>query len=394
MVLRFLLFFAVFISILLGVHFALYFSAIHFFGITDTSSKHMMLWAVFILPLSFFLSALLIRIHGNILFNAYYLVSAFWVGLLVQLLFATAFVWAVIGVSRVAHIQLPLAPITSAAFGVAVAVALYGVWNAFHPMVQNIEIGMKNLPQSWVGKTVVQLSDVHLGAIHRAGFMESVAKKVNALRPDLVLITGDLFDGMDGDLTGFIEPLDSLQAKQGVYFVTGNHEGYLGLENALPILAKTKIHYLKDEAKDIDGLQLVGVDYPLAGDGGNPRAVFESATYDPKKPTILMYHTPTNVLHTNGTRSGQQTTTYWKPDMNFSYAKSKGVDLQLSGHTHQGQFPPFSWIAHWVYDGHDHGLYSDGSFNMYVSSGVGTWGPPLRLFNQSEIVAITLKSVE
>lgn len=393
MVFRFILFFGLFLSVLFGAHFALYFSVIHFFGITDSGTKTMLLWAVFLLSFSFFLSALLIRVHGNILFNFYYQISAFWVGLLVQLLFATALVWALVGVSRVAHFQLPLAQVTSVLFGLAVAVAFYGVWNAFHPVIKNVEVGLKNLPKNWIGKTVVQLSDVHLGAIHGAGFLRRVVSQVNTLHPDLVLITGDLFDGMDGDLTGFIEPLDSIQSKKGVYFVTGNHEGYLGLENALPILSKTKVQYLKDAVKDIDGLQLVGVDYPLAGLGDDPKAVFESKGYDPKKPTILMYHTPTNVLHTNGNRSVQQTSAYLKPDLDFSYAKSKGVDLQLSGHTHQGQFPPFSWVAHWIYDGHDSGLFSEDGFNLYVSPGVGTWGPPLRLFNQSEIVAIKLKGI-
>jgi len=392
MILRFILFFGTFLTVLFGAHFALYFSALHFFHITDSGTKNLLLWAVFLLSFSFFLSALLIRIHGNFLFNVYYFVSTVWIGLLVQLLFAAVAVWALVGVSRMAHFQLPLAQVTSVLFGLAAAVVFYGVWNAFHPVIQNIEVKMKNLPKEWEGKTVVQLSDVHLGAINRAGFIQGVADQVNALKPDLVLITGDLFDGMDGDLTGFIEPLDSIKSKFGVYFVTGNHEGYLGLENALPILAKTQIRYLKDEVADLRGLQLVGIDYPLAGDGGDPKAVFESQNYDSKKPTILMYHTPTNVLHTNGTRSGQQTTTYWKPDFDNTYAKSKGVDLQLSGHTHGGQFPPFSWGAHWVYNGRDHGLFIDGGFNLYVSNGVGTWGPPLRLFNRGEIVAIKLKS--
>jgi hypothetical protein len=106
-----------------------------------------------------------------------------------------------------------------------------------------------------------------------------------------------------------------------------------------------------------------------------------------------MYHTPTNVLPSSGNLLSQRSDAYLNPDLDYSYAKSMGVDLQLSGHTHQGQFPPFSWIAHWVYKGHEHGLYTDGSFNLYTSGGVGTWGPPLRLFNHPEIVAIKLKAI-
>ena len=391
MILRFILFFGTFLAVLLGAHFAVYFSILRFFGVTDTGTKNFLLWATFLLAFSFFLSAVLIRLHWNVVFNAFYLCSAFWIGLLVQLLFATVALWILFGISKLIGVEFPMFHIASTLFGLAFVVAMCGVWNASHPIIRNIEVRFKNLPAAWVGKTVVQLTDVHLGAINGANFLQRVADQVNTLKPDLVLITGDLFDGMDGDLTGFIEPLDSIQSKEGVYFVTGNHEGYLGLDNALPILAKTQVQYLKDESKDIRGLQLVGIDYPLVGDGNDPKAVFESKTYDSKKPTILMYHTPTNVLHTNSTKGGQQTSAYWKPDMDNSYAKSQGVDLQLSGHTHGGQFPPFSWGAHWVYNGRDHGLFNDGSFNLYVSNGVGTWGPPIRLFNRPEIVAIKLK---
>ena len=243
-----------------------------------------------------------------------------------------------------------------------------------------------------MGKTVVQLSDVHLGAIHGVGFLNRVVDEVNALKPDLVLITGDLFDGMDGDLTGFIDPLDRIKSKEGVFFVTGNHEGYLGLEAAIGVLSKTQVYYLKDEVKDVKGLQLVGLDFPNGDGTKDPKEVFGSKDYDPKKPTILMFHTPTNVLRTSQSLIGQRSDAYWSPDLDYSYAKSMGVDLQLSGHTHRGQFPPFSWFAHRIFNGHEQGLYADGTFQLYVSGGVGTWGPPLRLLNSGEIVAIKLKS--
>ena len=393
MVLRFILFFGTFLAVLLGAHFAVYFSILHFFGVTDTGTKNFLLWATFLLAFSFFLSAFLIRLHFNPIFNAYYLFSGFWIGLMVQFLFAIVALWAVVGVSKLIGVEFPMFHIASALFGLAFVVAMCGAWNAFHPVIQNIEVGMKNLPVEWQGKTVVQLSDVHLGAIYRASFLQKVVDQVNTLKPDLVLITGDLFDGMDGDLTGFIEPLDSIKSKEGVYFVMGNHEGYLGLESAIAILSKTQVNYLKDEVKDVKGLQLVGIDFPNGEQTLDPKKVFESVAYDPKKPTILMYHTPTNVLRTSTNVVGQRSDAYWSPDLDYSYAKSMGVDLQLSGHTHHGQFPPFMWFTHWIFKGHEHGLYTDGSFKLYTSAGVGTWGPPLRLFNRPEIVTIKLKSI-
>jgi hypothetical protein len=392
MILRFILFFGTFLFVLLGAHFSLYFSALHFFQVTDTGTKSFLLWATFLLAFSFFLSAFLIRLHGNPIFSAYYLFSAFWVGLLVQLLFAVVALWVLAGIFKLAGIGLPLFHVASVFFGLAFVVAMCGAWNAFHPKVTNIEIGLKNLPAEWQGKTVVQLSDVHLGAIHGVGFLNRVVDQVNALKPDLVLITGDLFDGMDGDLTGFIDPLDRIKFKEGVFFVSGNHEGYLGLKESMAVLGKTKIYHLKDEVKNVKGLQLVGLDFPMGNTTKDPKEVFGSAAYDPKKPTILMFHTPTTVLFSTQSIMSQRSDAYWSPNLDVSYAKSMGVDLQLSGHTHSGQFPPFSWISKLVFKNHVQGLFTDGDFKLYTSAGTGTWGPPIRLFNPSEIVAIKLKS--
>ncbi len=392
MLVRFVLFFATFLSVLLGAHFAVYFSIVHFFGVTSTGTKSFLLWATFLLAFSFFLSAVLIRLHANPIFNAYYLFSAFWIGLLVQLLFAIAMLWVLAGVSKVIGIEFPMFHISSVLFSLAFVVSMCGAWNAAHPVVNTIEASFKNLPKSWEGKTLVQLSDVHLGAIHGQNFMQKIASRVNALNPSLVLITGDLLDGMDGDFTGLVQAVDSMKPEKGIYFVTGNHEGYLGLDIAKKFVAQTTMRDIDGRVEDIDGLQLVGVPYPLFDRFSNPKEVFDSPEYDPTKPTILMYHTPTNVGHQNNSLSYQQTTAYLKPDLDTSYAREKGVDLQLSGHTHRGQFPPFSWFASLLFRGRSYGLFKDGPFQLYVSSGVGTWGPPIRLLTESEIVAIRLKS--
>lgn len=392
MIFRLILFLGIFLTFLLGGHFAVYYSVIRFFGVTDTGTKTLLLWITFLLALSFFLSAFLIRLHGNPVFSAYYLFSAFWIGLLVQFLLAVALLWILEGVSKLVGIEFPMFHLASVFFGLAFVVAMIGAWNAAHPVVHNIEARFKNLPASWEGKTVIQLSDVHLGAIHGRNFMQKIADKINTLNPSLVLITGDLLDGMDGDFSGLVQAVDSMKPEKGIYFVTGNHEGYLGLDIAKKFVEQTTMRDIDGKVEDIDGLQLVGVPYPLFDHISDPKAVFDSPEYDPAKPTILMYHTPTNVGHQNNSLGYQQTTAYWTPDTDTSYAREKGVDLQLSGHTHRGQFPPFQWFASLIFRGRSYGLFKDGPFQLYVSSGVGTWGPPIRLFTQSEIVAITLKS--
>jgi predicted MPP superfamily phosphohydrolase len=174
--------------------------------------------------------------------------------------------------------------------------------------------------------------------------------------------------------------------------VTGNHEGYLGLDGPLSVLKKTDIRVLNDEVVDLDGLQIVGISYPEYQRQNKARYLLkESGTFDSSSPSILLYHTPTNIEEDNKNRVDQQNRAYWSPDTTMTLAKEAGIDLQLSGHTHNGQFFPFEFLTRKIYNGYDYGLHKDGRFQIYITSGTGTWGPPLRIGSSSEIVAIRLR---
>ncbi len=215
--------------------------------------------------------------------------------------------------------------------------------------------------------------------------MRRVAHEVAAIDPELVLITGDVFDGMGADFDEFVEPLDSLRARKGVFFVTGNHEGYLGLVRPLEAIGKTRIRVLRGEVVDVDG--------PEHDRKGEAQAEAERVgrTIDPDRPSILLYHTPTDVGASSAGRAEQQTRTYLRPDTGFAFARQHGIDLQLSGHSHAGQFWPFTLVSRWIWNGFDAGLHRIGDFAIYTTSGTGTWGPPLRTGCSSEIAAITLR---
>jgi len=113
--------------------------------------------------------------------------------------------------------------------------------------------------------------------------------------------------------------------------------------------------------------------------------------YRPEKPSILLYHTPTDIQQGFADRNSQQIRSYFAPDTRFSFAAEAGVDLQLSGHTHWGQMSPFGILTRVLWNGFDRGLHTIGGFTLYVSSGTGTWGPPMRTGNSPEIVAMELK---
>jgi len=244
------------------------------------------------------------------------------------------------------------------------------VWNAYHPRVEDVVVKIRNLPPDWRGKKVVQLSDVHLGHVLGAGFLQGIVEETNAQNPSIVFITGDLFDGADGRLDDLVAPLNGLRAPGGVFFVTGNHETYLGVDRAYAALKKTKARILNDEMVVIDGLQIIGISYPQRGFSKDIAEVTRKLpNFNPRLPSVLLYHSPTQI----------------------EQAKAAGINLQLSGHTHKGQIFPIQFISRLVYGKYYNGLYVEGDYTIYTSSGAGTWGPTMRTGNHPEIAVIHLE---
>jgi uncharacterized protein len=368
-----MLFTFVFIALIvayIAFHWFAYFSTVHFFTITDPAAKKILLAVVIFLGCSFFAATFLSHWNYNVFTKAYYLFSGVWVGLLINLALFFILAWVVLLISSLtgsAGWERALGIMVVCA---AIVYSVYGIWNAFTPMVTHLDIKINNLPENWIGKKVVQISDVHLGHIYGPEYMENVVQRINALKPDIIFITGDLFDGTDGNLDIFVQPLNELSAPQGIYFITGNHETYLGVENALAIINKTKIIPLRDEMRIVDGMQIIGIDYPDQMESKDIGTVIKNMPeFDSKKPSILLWHAPTQI----------------------DAAKNAGISLQLSGHTHKGQLFPLGFITALVYKGYDYGLKQAGSYSEYTSSGLGGWGPPMRTEKTSEIVDIILK---
>ena len=391
-IIKFAAFITAFLFIMFGTHYLLYTSIIRFISIQDPGLRKTVMWIIVFLALSFFPSALLLRLNVNIFTTLFYTISSIWLGLFLYLLMALALIWVVFGVGKLVGFAPDMRVVSIGFFLLAAAISAYGLWRAHHPGLKHIEVRIEGLPDHWRNRTVVQLSDLHLGAIHGTAFIKRVAEKVKSVGPDLILITGDLFDGMGGDLPSFIEPLNSLKASKGIFFATGNHEGYLGLDKSLSVLRETQIRVLDNEIAELEGLQIIGISFPeYHRENGARRLLSESGTFDTDKASILLYHTPTNIGEHNTDRGSQQTRTYWYPDTSMNLAKQTGIDLQLSGHTHRGQIFPFGFLTRAIYNGFDYGLHRDGRFHLYISSGVGTWGPPMRIGSPPEIVTIKLR---
>lgn len=240
--------------------------------------------------------------------------------------------------------------------------------------VRTVRVPLAKLPPSMEGYTIVQLTDVHVGPTIGRDFIAQMVAQVNALAPDAVVITGDLVDGSVAELGVHTAPLAGLRAKHGVFFVTGNHEYYSGVDEWLAELARLGVRVLRNERVSLgDGaasIDLAGVDDWSArrhgeGHGADlPRALHGR---DESREVVLLAHQPKAVAE----------------------AAARGVGLVLSGHTHGGQLWPFSYLVK-LDQPILAGLHKVGATWAYVSEGTGYWGPPMRLGTHGEITKVVL----
>jgi hypothetical protein len=322
--------------------------------------------ALGLLSVSFIAASLLAYRYTNAALRAFYRAAAVWLGLLTFLFLAAISSWIILGVARLAGLDVNFHRTVELLYGAAVVVGLYGVFNASWTRITRTTVLLANLPAAWRGRRAALISDVHLGHVRNGSFLRRLVAKTLREVPDAIFVAGDLYDGTAIDAQRAAEPLNQLVAPQGVYFVAGNHEQFGDDSKYLNAIAAAGVRVLSNEKVEVDGLQIVGVPYRNAAQGGQLTSVLESIRLDGNRASILLTHAP------------------YHPEI----AEAAGVSLQLSGHTHLGQFIPWSWMARRIYRQFVYGLSRIGKMQVFTSSGAGTWGPPLRLGSNPEIVVL------
>jgi predicted MPP superfamily phosphohydrolase len=262
-------------------------------------------------------------------------------------------------------------------FAAAAIIVIAGYINALNPKVSDLSLDINKAANGRRSLNIVFASDIHLGTIVGRQRFDKVVGKINSLNPDIVLLPGDI---LDEDLKPVIrenigESLRKIMAPLGVYASTGNHEHIGGVEAAFKYLTEHNITVLRDSVIMINNeFYLVGREDRDGGrfSGVERRALEELMRgVDLKYPVILMDHQP----------------------IGLDDAVANKVDLQISGHTHNGQLWPFNYITGAIYEV-SRGYKKKGDTHFYVSSGVGTWGPPVRTGHRPEIVNIRLNFTE
>ena len=294
----------------------------------------------------------------------------------VFLLFCTALIY---DISRIVLFRVPLShsrrvffkrSLDISSLSVAFILSAKAMVEARFIVSEKVDIKIKNLK---VPYTIVQISDLHIGGLVGQKFIREVVQKVNALTPDLVVITGDLVDIEIQSAASVLDEFKEIKSVYGVYYIVGNHEYFHGIEKIIESVKARSIRVLENEnlyiGSEGEGFNLAGV-YDLFGyrmDAYKPD-LKKALTCKQNAPTVLLAHQP-----------------------KFIEEVGEGVDLMLSGHTHGGQIYPFRFLVG-LAQPYISGLHQHTpNLQIYVNRGTGYWGPPMRLGASSEITQITLQ---
>lgn len=353
---------------LTGVHYFLAFSIVYFLWLWIVGTS--ITFGIFtILSLLFFLSTWIASYHDTQFTRKLYYIASVWLGFIHFLSMSVFGMWAVVYILEYFSLHIPIPLMGFIIVMLALCFSGYGIYHAKNTITKHITVKIKNLPENWHKKKIALISDVHIGHINRARYLRNIVEKINQENVELLCIAGDLFDGMDGRLEHLLDPLNHIQAKHGIVYADGNHETYLGVERAFRALSHTPTRILRDQMIAIEGLDIIGIDYPEPGEHKDiAKTILNLSWYNREHASILLYHTPYQIK---------------------KVAKT-GIKLELCGHTHRWQLWPYSILTYLAFWKYHYGLNTIWDYNIYTSSGVGTWWPPMRVGTDSEIIIIEL----
>lgn len=353
-IIRFAGFMSVFFLGFLAVNYAIFYGTYVLFGVEPGLGFYTLL---VIAAVSYPLAAMIERIVSNNYTRIFYTAASAWMGISFYVLTFMAIYW-ILSI----FIKIPGEIAGIIIIGLSALLSGYSIINSSRINIKHVNIPLSGLER---GIRSVQLSDIHIGSIRNSEYLEKIVEKTNDIDPEVVFITGDMVDGSARLHTRTFNAINKLKAP--VFFIMGNHETYEGLDEVLRVLNGVKMKILRDQMVEFKGIQIIGVEYSF--ERNHMKNVLSKMDIDQSKPSIVLYHTPTELEAT----------------------AEAGVGLQLSGHTHAGQMLPFNYLVRLMFR-YMNGVYKYKDTYLYVSPGTGTWGPPMRLGSRCEITILDLES--
>lgn len=360
------------LSVWAGMHAYVIVRLAHLPAFANPVLRRLLVWAAVALALSYPLARIAEARGWRAVGVGLEAVGSSWMGLLFLLLAALLTVDAVTGFGLL--FKGAVLPMRTIAAALAVALATAGLAIGLAPpAVSEHEVVLEGLPPELDGTVIVAVSDLHVGGLISPRWAERLVERIVAREPDIVCFVGDIVEGGRKVATPFLPVFRRLDPPLGTWAVTGNHEYYAGLDESLAVFQEAGFTALRDQWREVaPGLILAGVDDLTArrqfGDRGEA-FVSRAVSGRPPGATVLLSHTP------------------WEVEQ----AAAAGVGLVISGHTHAGQIWPFRYLvkARYAFVG---GRYQVEGTTLLVGRGTGTWGPRMRLWKPSEILAITLRA--
>jgi uncharacterized protein len=371
--------------VFIGIVFFVYFSVNTYIYIRGLQSIALLpgfrrgyIFAFWIIVSSFIIGEVLEHTHPSVISEWIYRLGAFWLAFMLYLFLVILFIDIVRLFNYFFHFLPQVSELQKALAGLIVlasvsVIVISGHLNALSTRIKEINL---EIPKSVKGEQkmkVLMVSDIHLGALIGDNLEEKLVGIIKKRNPDLVLLCGDLVDGDIGEVLrkNLGRHIQEVKAPFGVYALPGNHEYIGGIKKTLPYLRGININVLRDQVVVLpNGVQLVGRDdrdSRRMGDGGRKSLAQLMEGLDKSFPVLVMNHQP----------------------FALEEAEKEGVDLHLSGHTHHGQMWPLNYMTEAIFE-KSWGYLKKGNSNFYVSSGYGTWGPPVRIGNTPEVVIFNL----
>ena len=318
-----------------------------------------------LIPLFFILSMVLVRTNEGLFSRIISVASNSIAGVAIYICLGGILIGLLLGVTALVGHTLPRW-IPVIILIIAALLPLIGFIQTQMTKVTSYTVAIQGLPLSWQEKRAVFISDTHFGAVHQGAFSRRTIAAIKKQSPDIVFHAGDFYDGPMIPLAPIVSSWKELTREVPVFFAPGNHEGYGDYDTFIASLKEAGVTVLEDAVVEHDGVLIAGLSYRDKEQYLMTDVILQRMKVK-EKPSILINHPPT--FH--------------------KQVAENGVDLMLSGHSHNGQFWPLGYIVRLIYGVYMYGLHSYETLSAITTSGVGTFGPPLRLFNTPEIVVIT-----
>lgn len=363
-----IIFLTIFNALILLIHLVVYKSLVLLFPPLFSPVIAALRIIFILLTPSFVIATFVAMNKDNWFTRIFYTISAYWFGFVLLLFAASVGYGLLLGATIISNIDIDANFCGKIFYSIATIVALYSTYNATRVRETSYEVAIPNIPDSWKGRKAVLISDLHLGQMRRSGFASKIVCMIQKQNPDIVFISGDLYDGVKVAEKDIVEPFKILKPKLGMYYATGNHEEHHHTpENYYEAIRHAGITVLRDEFVNVEGVSIVGVDHQTTETKEKFKNVLSNINIPKDKPALLIKHVP----------------------LFLDVAEHAGISLMMSGHTHNGQMFPFSIVTRITFKGYHYGMKVFKTLTQITSSGAATWGPPYRLGTKSEIVVIT-----